>query len=483
VGLHLLLIGLLLALAGCGAETAESTAPEGDVLAAIATAGVPSPSFASVADVQEASSMEQGHAELACASCHDGELPPDRDVPVATTSGCLASGCHTDGGPPRVQVNATTTLPMHANHPGLGGQTRMECAQCHTHPSGTAPLRADINGCGLCHVDQLDADPAGECTTCHVTPQQRPLTSQALAVPHSDVPWIEGGCVRCHFSVAPEPEMIFVATGCTSCHADDGDAALAWLADPVTGDLPTDSIHAGHTRVTCSSCHVTPSHRIEGMSSAVGLVCADCHAVSHELESREIAAGVCVTCHTDTHQAQQGMVLGLVPWQSEEIRPSVKFAAGITCRGCHGVAEVDFEHPDTALSGDPDRCVSCHLPEYRTVLDWWKDGGDQRVDRARRWVEAARDDGGADEESVTAALSRIAFVEEGALVHGPRLGDRILRDAVQLVIAGMDSPPEPPALGSPPREGLCSYCHMDPDAQWSLDEMPDDFHRDALSRR
>lgn len=474
MGLHLLLIWLLLALAGCGVETAESAAPE-----VPASVDVAVPRTMQTARTTRAA--PSGHAGLACASCHDGELPPDRDIPVATTSGCLA--CHTDGGPSGVRVSATTTLPMHANHPGLGRQARMECAQCHAHPTGTTPLQVDINGCGLCHIDQLDADPAGECTACHVKPEQRPLTSQALAVPHSDVPWIEGGCVRCHFSVAPETETVFAATSCTTCHADGGGAAMAWPADLVTGEFPVDSIHGGHTRVTCSSCHTTPSHRIEGMSSAVGLVCADCHAVSHDLGSREVAASVCVTCHTDTHQAQQGMVLGLVPWQPDEIRPSVKFAAGITCRGCHGVAAVDFEHPDTAISGDPDRCVSCHLPEYRTVLDWWKAGGEQRLARARAWVAAAGSRAGVPEDSVATALERLAFVEAGGFVHGPRLADRLMRDALRTVGAVGADPPAAPDLGAPPREGLCSYCHLEPDAAWSLDEMPDDFHRDALARR
>jgi hypothetical protein len=482
VGRHLLLIGLLAALAGCGADASGATA------GATGNDGVVPASVPSSADLARASTAAQtapvddAHADLACAACHDGELPPGRDVPVATTAGCMAAGCHEDGGPGSLTVAGSAELRLHANHPGLGDQARMECAQCHTHAVGTQPLWADLNGCGLCHADQLDAQPAGECITCHVAPEQRPLTSQALAVPHDAVPWIQGGCVRCHFSVAPDPDEGFRSVACTTCHAEEGQAAAAFPPDSATGEPPVDEIHAGHTRVACTSCHVETSHQVEGMSSAVSLSCADCHAVSHDLASRKVAAGLCVTCHTETHRSQQGLLLGLVPWESSSIRPSLKFAAGMACRGCHGVAEVDFAHPDTALSGDPDRCVACHLPEYRTVLEWWNEGGDQRTARARRWVEAARANGVVDPQVVAAALTRIAFVEEGGLVHGPRLADRLLREAVALVVRDAGGAPAEPDLGTPPREGMCSFCHLDPDARWSLDEMPDDFHRDALAR-
>jgi hypothetical protein len=426
--------------------------------------------------------MAEGHAELACAACHDGELPPDRSVPVATTAGCMAAGCHEDGGPGEVRMAGAAVLTLHATHPGLGDRARMECAQCHTHYAGTRPLWTDTNSCGLCHADQLDAQPPGECTTCHVSPEQRPLTSQALSVPHDEVPWIEGGCVRCHFAVAPDPEEAFAAVECATCHVEGGRAVRAFPADSLTGELPVEEIHGGHTRVACSSCHTEVSHRIEGMSGAVGLACADCHATSHALESRSLAAGVCVACHTDTHQPQQGLLLGLVPWDRGTARPSVKFAAGMACRACHGVAEVDVAHPDSALSGDPQRCVSCHLPEYRTVLEWWNQGGEERSRRARRWVEAAEARGSAPREIVAAALTRISFVEEGGLVHGPRLADQLLREAVSLVVRNSTVTLGEPELGTPPREGMCSYCHLDPDAEWSLDEMPDDFHRDALAR-
>ncbi len=466
MGIRVLLIGLVVALSGCDAGAADPASAE---------------SAESVGSA--APSMVPAHAEIACVACHDGADVPGRSLAIATTSGCTASGCHTDGGPAIVRVNATATLPRHPTHPGLPGQARMDCAQCHTHDGGAVALRTDVNGCGLCHADQLDAEPAGECTTCHVSPSQTRMTSQALAVPHAEVPWIEGGCVRCHFSVANTPDVVFSAVGCASCHVEGGPAAAAWPVDPATGVLPTDSIHAGHRRVTCGACHAQPAHRVEGMSSSVGLVCADCHAVSHELPARTVAAGVCVSCHVDTHAPQQALLLGIVPWEPARIEPSVKFAAGITCRACHGVAEVDFEHPDTALAGDADRCVGCHLPEYRTVQEWWIEDGDARIREARAWVRAAQTTGSGFEDSIRVALERLDFVEAAGLVHGPRLADRLLREAVEMVAAAGTTGRAFPDLGLPPREGLCSYCHIDSGRTWSLDDMPADFHRDALARR
>jgi len=480
VGRHLLLIGLTATLAVWQSACAEgSAAPAPDGTAPSAVSAPVGGAYRAVSTHQMPGGLPDAHAQLACTQCHDGELPPGRELGVATTAGCVA--CHEDGGPAEVSVNANTRLRLHSTHPGLPGEARMECAQCHAHMEGPNPLWSDVNGCGLCHADQLDASPAAECSVCHVAPAQRPVTSQSLTVPHAEVPWIEGGCARCHFSVSPEPEVAFSSIDCVACHTPGSSAARAWPADEITGELPADSIHGGHQHVTCSTCHTRVTHQIEGMSSAVGLVCADCHAVSHALESRQVAAAVCVTCHTDSHQAQQGLLLGLLPWEANQVRPSVKFAAGISCRGCHGVAEVDFEHPDTALAGDPQRCVNCHTSEYVTVAEWWQEGGDRRTGRARGWVEALRDGGGVSDQLVQTALDRIAFVESGRLVHGPRLADQVLRDAVKLVMEGAPGAVAPD-LGAPPREGLCSYCHLDPQAAWSLDEMPDDFHRDALGR-
>jgi len=356
----------------------------------------------------------------------------------------------------------------------------MACARCHTHPDGDAPLVADRNGCSLCHADELDGDPPGECRSCHVSPQQRPRTDQGLAVAHDRVPWVEEGCVRCHYQVAAAPGEAPGALARTACHTARSRTASAFPPGPERSA----ATHSAHPRVSCGACHTKPSHRIEAVSSALGLVCADCHAESHTVASRSVAAATCSACHTDTHAPQQGLLVGLVPW-GPEVRPSVKFAAGLSCRSCHGVAPgpdsvvaTSTEGSTTSQSGDPGRCTLCHRPEYPRVAELWAEGGEERLRRARAWVEgrAPRVPG----PLGAAARARLDFVEAGGFVHGPVLADRLLREAVALVGDGDEPGPE---LGPPPRDGLCSFCHLDPGPLGPLGSMSDELHRTVVGGR
>ncbi len=445
-----------------------------------------------VARTVQRPAADTAHADLSCAVCHDGPRPPGRVLGVATTDGCL--GCHEDGGGTEVTLahSGTVHLPRHANHPGLDGRTPMECAQCHTHPVGNAPLQTDVEGCGLCHEAALDADPPGECRSCHVAPSQRPRTSQGLEIPHAEIPWIEGGCVRCHGSVVTPTEDREIRE-CTSCHLETAPRlALRPNGAAVEAVDSTALAHTAHPRVTCAGCHLDPAHRIDEMSSAVALDCASCHAQSHDLTTAAFRNATCVDCHRDTHIEQQGLVLGLVPWDGDRVRPSIKFAAGIGCRGCHADARELPEPPlgpdggaHPGLKGTAERCTLCHLEPYADVLDDWRAGGLERVSRAASWVDAHADR--AAPEALEAARARIDFVRAAGMVHGPQLGDALLREAVEEVQAGYSAAglptPLAPDLGAPPRAGLCTYCHLDPSRAWSLDAMPADFHRDALLSR
>ncbi len=441
--------------------------------------------------------MVAEHAGLACAACHDGPTPPsaDRDLGVATTEGCLA--CHEDGGGAEVEMAVGhAVLPRHADHPGLDGTETLDCAQCHAHPTGSAALRVDPNGCGLCHADELDGNPPGECRSCHIAPEVQPLTDQGLPVSHDRVPWVEEGCVRCHYAVAPPSGVSSRVTPCTDCHDEDSRTVRAFSAGAdANGPLPggeaaagqgatsgrASAVHGAHARVPCGACHTEPAHRVEALSSAVGLVCADCHVESHTVDSRSVAAATCTGCHAEDHRPQQGLLLGLVPW-STQVRPSMKFAAGLTCRSCHGVAGAEAgpdlvapSDPLVSLAGDRQRCVLCHRSEYADVADLWMEGGAERLRRARAWVESRAST--VPDSSAEAARARLDFVDAGGFVHGPVLADRLLREAVALTGGAGAGGPE---LGAPPRDGFCSFCHLDPGGTWTLGEMSDDLHRSVV---
>jgi predicted CXXCH cytochrome family protein len=356
----------------------------------------------------------------------------------------------------------------------------MGCAGCHAHERGSDPLKAGVDACSVCHLSQQAAGLAGECRTCHVQPTHVAVASQGVEVPHRGLPWIEGGCIRCHFDVT-EPPVEVALVRCVSCHADLDRAVAQGIGE---------DLHEAHTGAVCTSCHEEGTHRIRAMTSSVDLQCVDCHAVEHdlELEAAFPATATCNDCHTDVHQAQQRLMLGLVPGL-EAPAPSEKFMDGLTCRSCH--QEAPGRDPDAVLMGSAASCVACHRTEYRTVLQWWLSGGEARLARTAPFVERGAAQLATEGDSVALALDEarawVALVGEAGAVHNLPLAHRLLQEASDRVVSAYRSQgvamPAAPELGRQPRMGLCTYCHYRPDDPWLFREMSGTFHRDVLGIR
>jgi hypothetical protein len=415
------------------------------------------------------------HGALPCTACHTGGLTGSRvaAVPPAT---CAAGGCHTERGPAYVSTG-TAAFP-HRDH-GHGGEIALSCAGCHTHDEGRQPLRVSVDACALCHLADLAGSQPDDCRLCHQQPQHVSLTSQGLPIPHSALPWVETGCVRCHYDVA-EPSTRVSLGRCSSCHGRDTDIIARGIAT---------NLHPAHVSVTCTACHEAGVHRVRAMSSAVQLVCGDCHVREHDLtlglDWQQDAT--CAACHEAVHRPQQQLLLGLLP--AAQASPSIKFIAGMTCRSCHVRTADRAAAASAAIRGQATACASCHPTEYRAVLDWWIDGTHARTDEVSAYVaRAARELPGTAPDS-----ARRLIAESGALLelvrqaggqHNLEASDRIFRESVDRVrvayaLAGRAAP-TPPALGSPAHAGTCSYCHYSPDAPWDYRRMPGPFHRSVM---
>ncbi|HUG40761.1 MAG TPA: cytochrome c3 family protein [Longimicrobiales bacterium] len=416
------------------------------------------------------------HAELACAACHDGERG-ERGRATVPESSCLESGCHEGAVPQSVTVGTVTF--SHRDH-AEGHAIEATCAGCHTHASGEDPLRATVDACALCHIGQVAGSRGEECRVCHQTPDHAALTSQGVVVSHSALPWVEAGCVRCHYDVADPPTEV-AAAKCRQCHTDLG--ALNQAA--VGRDL-----HPIHDGVSCTACHEAGTHHVRAMSSAVELVCGDCHRSAHQLSlvvAEADPTAVCADCHAGVHAPQQQLLLGIVPGTAAA--PSGKFLAGITCRSCH-IPTAAGSDPATAIRGQAEACAGCHEQEYERVLDWWLEGTRARLASTAAYVTEGARRLGAREDSagrkVREAGTLVALVSAAGGQHNLELSDRLLRQALEQVrsayaAAGL-RPPQPPDLGAVPHAGLCSYCHYRRSEPWDMDAMSDAFHRRVMGR-
>ena len=417
---------------------------------------------------------ERPHAELTCAACHRGGDVGGRPAGVPEAS-CTASGCHEDAGPERVGL--TTVDFPHRDH-GEKADVSLGCAGCHTHDAGEDPLRASVDACALCHAAEMGGrDPRG-CRSCHQDPDFVPVTGQGVPVPHQGLPWLETGCVRCHYDVA-EPRVEVSLTRCRDCHDN--------VREVVAGGAGAD-LHPEHAQFNCTSCHQAGAHRIVRMSSSVRLECGSCHRRSHGAELAAPGApggAVCAACHEGVHREEQQLVLGMVP--GSRVLPAYKFLSGMTCESCHVPGPED--DPAAAVGAPAAVCADCHRSEYRDVVRRWTRGAEDRAARVRGYrgrAQRALDRTAGD--SVAELLARSGELLEtasaGGVWHNPPLVDRMHRDALELVrrayrSAGRTAPP-PPELGTPARVGQCSYCHYGPDDPGPVQRMSDEFHRDVM---
>jgi hypothetical protein len=455
MGRSLLIAGVTLLLAACSPEER------------------PAMPAANGVDLPVAAAAVDPHGPLPCTACHTGALMGDRVASVPRTT-CTAAGCHQEGGPSNVSTGTATF--RHLDH-GTTSEIALSCAGCHTHDAGREPLRVSVDGCALCHLSDIAGSQPGDCRLCHQQPAHVAMTSQALPIPHSALPWVETGCVRCHYDVAEPPTRVGLAK-CEDCHGRD----QAVIGRGIGTDL-----HPAHTSVTCVSCHQRDAHRVRAMSSAVQLVCGDCHSREHDvtLGVDWTSDATCASCHETVHQPQQRLLLGMLP--GAQATPSSKFIAGMTCRSCH-IRVPGADPSEVAIRGQAEACASCHQTEYRRVLDWWLEGTRTRTRTMSAWVaRASRDLAQAPDTArglVAGAEAMIQLVAEAGGQHNLEATDRIFRESVDRVqraygLSGRVAP-TPPELGSPAHEGTCSYCHYSSDGPWDFRRMSGPFHRSVL---
>jgi hypothetical protein len=413
------------------------------------------------------------HARMACAQCHHGALA-DRSLAAVPATSCASARCH-QAVPEKVRL-ATVSF-THKDH-GASGNVPVDCAGCHTHRAGGEPLHAGSDACALCHEDALAGRRGEDCRYCHSAPNHVGLTSQGVAIPHQGLPWIEGGCMRCHYAVTLPAHDVPLAR-CAACHRDVARVTAAGIGK---------DLHPGHTGLACGSCHTRDNHRIQAMSSSVELDCGACHRQEHGVDAERLSlgAGTCNACHGGVHAGPQQVLLGILPDAAAAL-PSQHFMDGVTCASCH-IAPDDAD--PTVLSGTAQACVQCHRSEYAKVLDWWNQGLEERMRLVDRYLAGAEGAvarlPGDDPASQAARRARrmLETVRAAGGQHNLPLAHRTFEDAVagalQAYRLAGAAAPAAPSLGRAPVQGVCAFCHYRLTELGFSTRMDDAFHREVL---
>jgi hypothetical protein len=340
-------------------------------------------------------SLANGHAAVACQTCHDrGNL-------VAPSRGTQCASCHkavhkAPFGPACGTCHASILwlglprsvgLAAHpkTDYPLTGKHADVACASCHKHelPADQRYRKLAFGRCADCHQDphrgEFASADRGECKACHTTNGYRPTlfgveahasTRFQLAGKHVATP-----CGACHAAARPRLDLHVAKQACADCHANPhGDQfakemaqggcahcheARGWSLPKI--DHSTWPLTGAHATAMCESCHhPTPEDRKAGHGASYRGVprnCSGCHDDAHLGQFRLTQPVLeCDRCHTTSkgfkipnfdHRAVAG-------WALTGAHQKVE------CAKCHPTANVGGERPTVRWRGPSAECKFCH---------------------------------------------------------------------------------------------------------------------------
>jgi hypothetical protein len=278
----------------------------------------------------------------ACADCHD-------------TKGWNASDSVVRGSHPKLSL--------------ANGHAAVACKTCHDRGNDRPPTKGGT--CVACHPNVHAAPFGTKCETCHASIKWIGLADSIGRAAHDKTRYKLDGkhqttaCAGCHPTSKPldvRYRNVRFDT-CAACHADKhhgeltGDCAAC---HSVAGFAPTTlgvaqhvqtgfTLDGKHAATPCSGCHPGARPRLSWKQPKQQ--CADCHDNPHGTQfDKEMKSGGCAHCHT------------AMAWKQAKVDhstfPLVGAHARTSCVGCHGnVAEGAAA---AAFRGIPRECDGCH---------------------------------------------------------------------------------------------------------------------------
>ena len=323
-----------------------------------------------------------GGLAQACTACHEdvheGGFGPD------------CTSCHGQDHPfaAVAAFEHPAVFPLEDVHAGLA------CAECHEHGIDAAPSEA-LRTCRDCHpsrhdpgfiarvgaaLAERDSAPSDTCAVCHdatpkgfTWPQARmpadlhAASGFALELPHADTaceachadgattnavtPRRADDCASCHDDPhAGQFRSHPTAGRCSACHADDH--FVPSTLDAAWHEQCDFALDGAHGHVDCRACHtlVDDVRRFTATPTA----CSDCHADVHAGQFGAVQA--CSACHS---------VTAFVPSSFDEERhahtrfPLEGAHAGLGCAECHLL-----DGPTRRFAATPTDCAACHADAH-----------------------------------------------------------------------------------------------------------------------
>lgn len=379
-----------------------------------------------------------------------GAVPAVSLLRFTTTSPEYCLGCHATG--ETLNVGAGSLI-----HPPYG---RVACVDCHADPARTvAGLHVAAEG----YRGGFSAQPERlnqNCLRCHGDVMGREIRQfkfnlMGVRIPHAfHLKTVGARCTDCHSNIAHEkaapatnrPHM----EACIACHQGDAKASTCWKCHAKGSlSLPRSPLV---TPGTCARCH--PDFREKphttfglkfshGRHLGQGLPCQTCHSNVERHGGLRISREGCMGCHhrtrgarcADCHAAQVALFRGEGEAALMGPAPPSMMAGKVACTGCH-----DFTK-GPATESVANRCAACHGGAYAQIMEIWKAGVAEQLERAAQILRrtekavAARRRGGGEVRMAQRQLEEgrrmITFVREARGIHNPGLAEALLSRAIE----------------------------------------------------
>lgn len=298
-----------------------------------------------------------------CESCH-------KDPHKGGFKPKACTACHDTGG------WDSAAAKMRKNHPGLSlanGHARVACETCHDRGNNRAPSKG--SKCVSCHKPVHLAQFGNRCEGCHASIKWVGIPASVGRESHGKTRYPLAGkhvavdCARCHPTSKPAPRRFknLAFDTCRACHADDHKGEFAARGNgecaqchTVAGFAPTTfglnehattkfALDGKHVATPCGSCHTSPRPRLDFRLAKQA--CADCHANPHGTQfAAEMAKGGCASCHTTADWHQPSIDHSTWPLEGAHARTA--------CASCHGEQQQGAQ--PAAYRGVPRTCEGCH---------------------------------------------------------------------------------------------------------------------------
>jgi nitrate/TMAO reductase-like tetraheme cytochrome c subunit len=402
------------------------------------------------------------HKNVACVECH---IPPGPSAEIRKKWEALSMVASyftgTYGTKPWTEIEDAACLRCHERRLIMGkemlgdvqfdhsahllemrrGKT-LRCTSCHSQIVQGSHIAVTTSTCILCHFKgQKAGEGTARCTLCHLNPQKQVKVADGV-FDHANAEKFGMQCTWCHAQPKGSTGEV-PRERCVTCHNQA--ARLEKYGDSVL-------LHQKHVtehKVDCMDCHLHLEH-----VEKVNLKTASARIAS--------AASECSACHETGHSPQLDLYTG-TGGKGVPAMPSVMFAAGVRCEGCHQMESGPHGNMGGVKRASDVSCMSCHGARYEMIYQSWKQGSERRTAAlAEQLDQTARALGGSVGTLLTDARFNLGLVTRGHGVHNIPYAYALLSKSHEFMNEARQSrglAPLPRPWPEPPYQSPCLQCH------------------------